>query len=89
MKSQKIYNAWKERKSQIGIGTGFSDRVMKQIHQYEEGKRVSLFDMQQFIEFISAHPLAKAALIAAGAATGFVRLVFMIVVILSKGEING
>jgi hypothetical protein len=89
MKSEEIYNAWKNGKSQIEIGKGFSDRVLKQIHQYEQGKRARIFDMQQFLEFISLHPLAKAALIATGAVAGVVRLVFMIIMILSKGDING
>lgn len=87
MKSQEIYNAWKEQKSQIEIDTGFSNKVMNLIHQYGQRKKVSLFD--EFIELISAHLLAKIGLIAVGAATGFFRLVFMVIVILSKGEING
>jgi len=89
MKSEEIYNAWKEQKSQIEVSSAFSGRVMNQIYQYEQAKRKPLFDMQRLVDIISAHTLAKAGLVAAGAAMGLVRLMFMILVILSRGDING
>ncbi len=78
MKSQEVYDAWKERKHQIDIQGNFADEVMNQVYQYEHAKRKPLFDIQRFVEFISGHPLAKAGVIAAGAVTGFVRIVFIV-----------
>jgi len=89
MKSEEIINSWENQRGQIGVGEDFTKTVMNQIYQYEQNKRKPLFDVQRFIEFISIHPLAKAGLITTGAVVGFIRLVFMIIVILSKGVING
>ncbi len=89
MKSEEVYDTWKEEKSQIDIREDFADEVMNQVYQYAQKKRKLLFDVQWLVELISAHPLAKAGLVTAGAVTGLVRLILMIVVILSKGDING
>ncbi len=78
MKSEEIYNAWKERKSQIDIRENFADEVMNQIYQYECDKRKPLFDGQRLIELISAHPFAKAGVVVAGVVTGFVRIMFVV-----------
>ena len=82
MKTEEIYNTWKEQKSQIEVGKGFSDKVMTQIYQYEQKRRESLFDMQSLVELISAHMLAKAGLILAGGVVGFIRVIFMISMVL-------
>ena len=89
MKSEEIYNTWKKRKSQIEVSSTFSDKVMSRIYKYERARRRPLFDFQRLVDTISAHALAKAALVTAGAAMGLVRLIFMILVILSRGDING
>jgi len=89
MKSEEIYNIWKKRKSQIEVSNTFSDKVMSQIFQYEQARRRPLFDFQQLVDTISGHTFAKAGLVAAGAAVGLVRLIFMILVILGRGDING
>jgi len=78
MKIEEIYKAWQEEKRQIEIHKEFSDEVMDRIYQYEREKRKSLFDIQQLIELISAHSLAKAGLVAAGAVTGLVRIAFVV-----------
>jgi hypothetical protein len=78
MKSEKLYEDWKKQRSQAEVGHDFNERVMKQVYQYEQLKREPLFDMQQLPEFISAHPLAKAGLIAAGAIAGFIRMAFTV-----------
>ena len=78
MKSEEIYNAWKERKSQIDIRESFADEVMNQVCQYERGKRKPLFDGQRLIELISAHRFAKAGVVAAGVVTGLVRVMFVV-----------
>lgn len=82
MKRQEIYNAWKETKRQIDISEGFSRQMLNQIRQYEREKRKPLFDVNRLIERISAHPFAKAGLIAAGAVAGLVRVAFVICVFL-------
>lgn len=84
MKTEEIYNTWKEQKSQIEVGKGFSGKVMSQIYQYEHGKRMPLIDMDRVAELISAHPLAKAGLVAAGAVAGFVRVAFVVCVFLGS-----
>ena len=82
MKRQEVYNAWKEKKRQVDISEDFTDETMNQIHQYEQRKRKPLFDIQWFVELVSAHPLAKAGMIAAGAVAGFIRLVFVVYAVL-------
>jgi len=78
MKSEEVYDTWKEEKSQIDIRQDFADEVMNQVYQYERNKKKPLLDMQRFVEVISAHPLAKAGLIAAGAIAGFIRMAFTV-----------
>jgi len=78
MKTDEIYNAWKEQKRQIEVGKGFSSKVMSRIYQYEREKRKTLFDGHRLIELISTRPLGKAAVVAAGAVIGFVRITFVI-----------
>ena len=78
MKSEEIYNAWKERKSQIDIRENFADEVLNQIYQYEREKRKPLFDGHRLIELISANRFAKAGVVTAGAVTGLVRIMFVI-----------
>jgi len=82
MKTEEIYNTWKEQKSQIEVDKGFSDKVMNQICQYEQNKRKSLFDVQSLIELMSAHTLAKAGLILTGGVVGFIRVVFVVTMVL-------
>ncbi len=78
MKSEEIYNAWKERKSQIDIRENFADELMNRIYQYEREKRKPLFDGHRLIELISAHRFVKAAVVTAGAVTGLVRIMFVV-----------
>lgn len=78
MKTEEIYNAWKEQKNQMDMDNGFSDKVMNRIYQYEREKREPLFDGHRLIELISTRPLGKAAAIAAGAVIGLLRITFVI-----------
>jgi hypothetical protein len=84
MKSEEVYDTWKEEKSQIDIRQDFADEVMNQVYQYAQKKTKRLLDVQWLIELISAHPLAKAGLIAAGAVAGFVRVAFVVCMFLSS-----
>jgi len=84
MKRQEVYNAWKERKSQIEIAENFTDGVMIQVYQHAQKKRKPMFDIRQLAELISAHPLVQAGLIAAGAVAGFVRVAFVVCVFLGS-----
>jgi len=82
MNNEDIYNAWKEKKRQVEIRENFADEVMTQICQYEQNKRKSLFDVQSLIELMSAHALAKAGLILTGGVIGFIRVVFVVTMVL-------
>ena len=89
MKCQELYDTWKKTKNQIEIRDNFTDDVMRHVYQYEQERGKTSFDMRWLVKLVSAHPLAQAALVAVGAMTGFIRIVFIILVILSKGDING
>lgn len=78
MKNEKLYNRWKDEKTAVDVDANFADNVMHHIHQYQRSKRAPLFDLQGLIKTISAHPLAKAGLIAAGALGGIIRTGFML-----------
>lgn len=78
MKSEEVYDTWKEEKSQIDIREDFADEVMNQVYQYAQKKRKLLFDVQWLVELISAHPLAKVGLVTAGAIAGFIRMAFTV-----------
>ena len=82
MKSEKFYDDWKKQRSQVEVGDDFTEKVMNQVYQYEQTKPKPLFDAQRFVEFISAHRLAKAGMIAIGTVAGFVRVAFIIHVLL-------
>jgi len=84
MKSEKIYNAWKNQKRQIKVGGKLAEKVMNQVCLYEQKKKKPLLDMQRFIEVISAHPLAKAGLITIAAITGIVRVAFVVHILLFR-----
>ena len=82
MKRQEVYDAWKEQKNWTDIRQRFADDLVDQIYQYERKKNKPLFDYKRFTEIVSFHLSAQAALVAAGAAIGLVRLIFMFIVIL-------
>ena len=78
MKSEQLYDDWKKQRSQIEIGHDFTEKVMKQVYEYEQKKAKPLFDVQWLVEFISAHPLAKTVMVAAGVIAGFIRMAFTV-----------
>ncbi|NIA32095.1 MAG: hypothetical protein GWP06_19570 [Actinobacteria bacterium] len=82
MDTEKIYNLWKSKKSYLKTNQNFSNTIIKRINQYEQKKRKPFFDMYKIIDFISIQPLAQVALFAAGAIAGFVRLIFVIRMVL-------
>ena len=82
MNNKDIYNAWKEKKHQVEISESFTDSVMNQIRRYEQKKRKSLFDVQSLIELMSTHTLAKIGLILTGGVVGFIRVVFVVTMVL-------
>ena len=82
MKSEEIFDDWKEQRSRIEIRENFTDAAMSRIYKYEQNKRKSLFDVQGFIELISAHPLAQTGVILAGGVAGFIRVVFIVTMVL-------
>ena len=82
MKSEKIYDDWKKQRSQIEIGENFTEKVMCQVHRYEQRRKASSFDTQWLVEATTAHPLVQAAMIAVGAIVGFIRLAIMLHIML-------
>jgi hypothetical protein len=83
MKSEKIYDAWKEHKSQIDLRENFAGEVMNKIYLYERDKGRPLFDVQRLIELISAHRFAKAGVVTAGVVAGLARIIFVVYPILA------
>ena len=82
MKSEKLYDDWKKQRSQIDVEYDFAEKVMKQVYQYEQRRKSSLFDIQWLVATITAHPLVQAAMIAVGAIVGFIRLAIMLHILL-------
>jgi hypothetical protein len=89
MKENEVYESWKQQRRQIEVSQNFTDRVMNEIYQLEQGGNILQLKMDRLIELISFHPLAKTGLIAVGAVVGIVRVIIMILAILSNGVING
>lgn len=82
MKPQEIYEPWKESKRQVEVPENFANEVMDRIHQCGQKKGKSLFDIRPFVELIVGHPLARPAMVAAGALAGILRIVFVVCVFL-------
>ena len=89
MKDHEFYESWRQEKRQIDVSQNFTDQAMNKVYQWQQNRNVYQLKMERLIELISFHPLAKFGLVAAGAATGIVRLIIMIQTILSNGVING
>ena len=89
MKDHKVYESWRQGKSQIEVSQNFTGRVMDQINAWEQSRYFRQFNAARIVELISFHPLAKTGLVALGAITGILRLIIMIHAILSNGAING
>jgi hypothetical protein len=81
MDKKKLYELWIEKKSQVEISGSFPDKVMNRIHEYEQ--RPKWFDIQRLIEIISAHTIIKNGLVVIGALIGFIRVMYMILMILA------
>jgi hypothetical protein len=82
MNSREVYNAWKEKNSQIKVADNFADKVMTRIYQYQRLNTRTGFDIQHLVDFVSTHALAKAVMLAVGAAVGLVRIAFVVCVFL-------
>ena len=82
MKNEKFYDDWKRQRSQVEVGDDFTEKVMKQVYQYKQRRRSSLFDIHWLVATITAHPLVQAAMIAVGAIIGFIRLAIMLRILL-------
>ena len=89
MNDHEVYESWKQSKQQIEVSQNFTGEVMNQIKAWERDRYFRWLNTARFVELISFHPLAKTALVAAGAVTGIARLLIMIHAILSNGVING
>jgi hypothetical protein len=74
MKDNDIYELWAKRRSRLEVSNNLAENVMRRIRLYETRKRPPLIDVQSLLDWVTLHSLAKAALIAAGAVTGFARI---------------
>lgn len=79
MDKKNIYKNWLNKK--IEVSDSFTDKVMKQVFEYE--RRPRWFDIQRVIEMVSAHAIFKNGFIAAGAILGVVRIIYIILIALS------
>ncbi|MBN2590970.1 MAG: hypothetical protein JXA96_13980 [Sedimentisphaerales bacterium] len=89
MKSEKLYEAWKETRRKVVPSENFINKVVNQAYEYEQEKKTQSHVMKRLIDFVSAHPFAQAALIAMGVMSGFMRMFVVIITILNNGDING
>ncbi|UCC97786.1 MAG: hypothetical protein JSW66_18320 [Phycisphaerales bacterium] len=89
MKPQQVYDRWKRQKREIDVKPGFADEAMNRIHTWERERRSRVLSIERLVELVSLHPAVKTAFVAAGAMTGVVRLIIMVIVILSDGVANG
>ena len=78
MKSERTYEAWKQKRRQIEVRDEFADTVMNQVYQCKQKKRKSVLDMRWLAELLSEHWLAKAGVVALCAAAGLARAAFVI-----------
>ena len=81
MDKKKLYELWTEKKRDVETNKSFPDKVMNRIYQYQQRPR--WFDIQRLIEIISAHTIIKNGLVAIGALIGFIRVIYMILIILA------
>ena len=89
MKNEELYEEWKAARRKVVPSENFIDKVVNQAYRYEQEKKSKSHFTRRLVDFVSAHPFAQAALVVMGVMTGFMRMVFIIVTILNKGDING
>jgi hypothetical protein len=87
MDKKKLYELWIEKKHQVEINKSFPDKVMGRVYEYE--RRPRWFDIPRLIEIISVHTIIKNGLVVIGALVGFIRVIYVITMVLSKGVLNG
>ena len=87
MDKKKIYENWLEKKTQMEPSESFSDKVMIQI--FKNTQRPKWLDIERLLEIISTNAFIKNGLIATSAVVGFIRVIYVITMFLSKGALNG
>lgn len=89
MKPRQVYDRWKQQKRQIDAKPDFADQVMNRIYTWEQEEQTRTLGIERLVELVSLHPAIRTAFVAAGAMTGIVRLIIMVIVILNNGVANG
>jgi hypothetical protein len=89
MKPDEIYDSWRQNKRHIDVRMDFCDQVMSRIRAVERERAARVFGVEKLAALVSLHPMARAALVAAGAFAGVLRLALMINVIFNSGVTNG
>ena len=82
MNQDEIYRAWSAERRRIDVREHFSPKVMAAIENHERRRAGSLFNSKRVFDWLAAHPVAQAGLVAAGAFVGFLRLVFVLFLVL-------
>jgi hypothetical protein len=87
MNNNDPYQSWLEKNRNIEVSPDFSCEVMSRIYRYEqergEGTARKPDLLHGWLEWISLHPAARAALIVAGLLLGVARLIASLQIILS------
>ena len=75
---EKAYDTWLEKRRKIEVPHGFSDQVMAGIGEVAKAGSGPVSAASGFVRLVSAHPLAKAAMVVAGALIGIFRILFVL-----------
>ena len=77
MNNPEAYQSWLEKKRSVGVSDGFARGVMKQISIQGPPRwavKPGLAKGQRWLEWVTHHPLIKAALLVVALLVGAVRL---------------
>ena len=74
MKRDDIYDAWKRHRSRGDCSGEFVGKVMAEVGRCDVGRAGATVGMARLVEMVSANGWARAALVAAGAAVGAIRV---------------
>jgi hypothetical protein len=85
MNEQDPYQSWLEKKRSLEVSEGLSKKIVDQIQRELQARHRQ--NRRRFIgrwlEWISLHPFAQSATIAAAAAVGVARLILILQIVLS------
>lgn len=74
MNTEMFYQRWKSGQTRTDFSGNFTDRVMKDVRDYQRTRRQPWFDRYALGVWLSTHRLAQAGLVIASALIGLMRL---------------